>query len=180
MFQLPPLPYAHDALEPAIGAGKSLEALIEDAAGRADRKLFDNAAQAWNHAFLWESMAPAATQPQGALVDAIARSFGDLARLRTEFVAKGLAQFGSGWVWLVADGGRLEVVATHDAGVPWLDGSCVPLLVCDVWEHAYYLDYRNERDRYLGAWFDRLANWQFAARQLAGGAARYRFPMPAD
>jgi superoxide dismutase, Fe-Mn family len=205
MHYLPPLPYALDALEPAIGAetlrihhGKHhakyvqlvnelatadkrpLEALIADAAGRADRKLFNNAAQAWNHAFFWESMAPASTPPPGNLADAIARSFGDLARLRSEFVAKGLAQFGSGWVWLVAAAGDLQVVTTHDAGLPWLDGSCVPLLVCDVWEHAYYLDYRNERDRFLGTWFDQLANWNFAAGQLAGGPARYRFPLPTD
>ena len=78
--------------------------------------------------------------------------------LRKEFIFRGAAQFGSGWVWLVADGGMLEVVSTHDADAPWLRGSCVPLLVCDVWEHAYYLDYRNERDRYLGAWFDRLVD----------------------
>jgi Fe-Mn family superoxide dismutase len=166
--------------ELAAGTERPLESLIEDAAVRADRKLFNNAAQAWNHAFFWESMTPAGTPPQGALADAIARSFGDLARLRAEFVARGLAQFGSGWVWLVAAAGTMQVVTTHDAGVPWLDDSCVPLLVCDVWEHAYYLDYRNERDRFLGAWFDRLANWNFASRQLAGGAARYRFPMPGD
>lgn len=201
MIHLPALPYAIDALEPVLGAetvrihhgrhharyvqlvnelapgaADPLEALIADSHGRADRKLFNNAAQAWNHAFFWESMSPAATQPAGALADAVAAAFGDLAGLRRQFIAQGLAQFGSGWVWLVADAGRLQVVATHDADVPWLVAARVPLLVCDVWEHAYYLDYRNERDRFLGAWFDRLANWEFAARQLAGGSGRYRFP----
>ncbi|MFO1502982.1 MAG: superoxide dismutase [Steroidobacteraceae bacterium] len=203
MFKLPPLPYPDSALEPVLGAEtlrihhgrhharyvqvvnemadgatRSLEALIEDALARADAKLFNNAAQAWNHAFFWESMTPASAPPAGALADAIGGAFGDLAGLRRQFITKGSAQFGSGWVWLVADGGTLEVVTTHDADVPWLAGARVPLLVCDVWEHAYYLDYRNERDRYLGAWFDRLANWSFAARQLGPASGRYRFPPP--
>lgn len=204
MYVLPPLPYSHDALAPVIGeptmkthhgkhhqryvtvinemAGKDvlpLEQLIAQAHERKDAKLFNNAAQAWNHAFFWESMQPAPEGPSGELLQAIGAAFGGLDGLREEFVSKGAAQFGSGWVWLVAEAGTLKVVTTHDAGLPWLGSQLVPLLVCDVWEHAYYLDYRNERDRFLGEFFDKLANWSFAARQFAGGAARYRYPLPA-
>jgi Fe-Mn family superoxide dismutase len=201
MYTLPPLPYAHSALEPLIGTltlqthhGKhhqryvtvmnevagtsplSLEDLIADAKKRSDTKLFNNAAQAWNHAFFWESMTPNYAAPAGAVQAAIDAAFGNLEGLKKEFVTKGVGQFGSGWVWLVANDGKLQVVTTHDADLPWLGTSAVPLLVCDVWEHAYYLDYRNERDRFLGTWFDKLANWNFAAKQLAGGAGRYRYP----
>lgn len=203
MYVLPPLPYSHDALAPVIGeltmkthhgkhhqryvtvinemAGKGalpLEQLIAQAHEREDAKLFNNAAQAWNHAFFWESMQPAPEAPAGELLQAIGAAFGGLDGLRKEFVAKGAAQFGSGWVWLVSDAGTIQVVTTHDAGLPWLNSKLVPLLVCDVWEHAYYLDYRNERDRFLGAFFDKLGNWSFAAQQFAGGTARYRYPQP--
>jgi Fe-Mn family superoxide dismutase len=94
-------------------------------------------------------------------------------------VSTGAAHFGSGWVWLVVSKGRLEVMSTHDAELPWLRGE-MPLLVCDVWEHAYYLDYKNERDRFLGAWFDQLANWEFADGQHAAamrGDVGYRYPL---
>jgi Fe-Mn family superoxide dismutase len=202
MYSLPPLPYAHDALQPVIGeltmqthhgkhharyvnvtneiVGNSTQAL-EDVVRKAhqgnEAKLFNNAAQAWNHAFFWESMTPSPAAPAGALLAAIDGAFGSLEGLKKEFVAKGAAQFGSGWAWLVSQGGKLAVTTTHDAGVPWLADGVVPLLVCDVWEHAYYLDYRNERDRFLSTWFDKLANWGFAAKQLAG--ERYHFPKPA-
>jgi superoxide dismutase, Fe-Mn family len=204
MYPLPPLPYAHDALEPVIGtvtmqthhgkhhqryvtvmnenAGDSrlpLEELIADAKKRGDNKLFNNAAQAWNHAFFWESMTPESTAPAGALKEAISEAFGGLEGLKKEFVTTGVAQFGSGWTWLLVNDGKLQVATSHDADLPWLGSSAVPMLVCDVWEHAYYLDYRNERDRFLGTWFDKLANWDFAAKQLAGGAGRYRHPAPA-
>lgn len=204
MYRLPPLPYELDALAPVIGAetmrthhGKHharyvevvndiagaatppLEDLVAEARRRGDSKLFNNAAQAWNHAFFWESMTPKPAAPAGELARAIDSSFGGHARLRQEFVAKGSAQFGSGWVWLIAAGGKLEVVTSHDADQPWLGTLGVPLLLCDVWEHAYYLDYKNERGRFLEAWFDKLANWSFAAAQLAGGAGRFRYPPPA-
>jgi superoxide dismutase, Fe-Mn family len=203
MYVLPPLPYAHDALEPVIGSvtmqihhGKhhqryvtvmngmvgdsmlSLEELITDAKRRGDTKLFNNAAQAWNHAFFWESMAPQPVAPAGALKEAIHGAFGSLEGLRKEFVAKGAAQFGSGWIWLVACDNGLQVVTTHDADLPWVGTSAVPVLLCDVWEHAYYLDYRSERGRFLCTWFDKLANWDYAAKQLSGGAGRYRYPAP--
>lgn len=206
MYVLPPLPYAADALHPVIGsetvqthhgkhfaryvsvvnellgeaAGRRpLEDVIADAHARGERKLFNNAAQAFNHAFYFESMTPASAPPQGPLASAIDSTFGNLAALEDRFVAEGAAHFGSGWVWLVASKAGLEVVSTHDAAVPWLDGGATPLLVCDVWEHAYYLDYKNERDRYLRTWFERLANWSFAAAQYAAatqGGTPYRYP----
>jgi Fe-Mn family superoxide dismutase len=209
MYVLPPLPYAVAALEPMIGAetlqthhgkhharyvrvvndvlGESagtrpLEEVIADARARGDRKLFNNAAQAWNHAFFWESMAPAATQPRARLREAIDAAFGSAPALQDRFVAEGAAHFGSGWVWLIAAPSGLEVVSSHDAEQPWQTADRVPLLVCDLWEHAYYLDYKNERDRFLRTWFERLANWEFAAEQYAAaksGGKVYRYPQAA-
>lgn len=206
MYSLPSLPYAEDALAPVIGAetlrthhGKHharyvtvmnelagassaetpLERLIADAHARGDRKLFNNAAQAWNHAFYWESMAPAASAPGGELKSAIEAAFGSFDGFAQKFLAEGGAHFGSGWAWLLAVDGRLEVVSSHDADQPWLGGSGVPLLVCDVWEHAYYLDYKNDRAQYLKSWLERLANWTFAAAQYEAavrGAAGFRYP----
>jgi superoxide dismutase, Fe-Mn family len=207
MYLLPPLPYDADALRPVIGAetmqthhgkhharyvrvvnellgeaagARPLEDVIAEANESGDRKLFNNAAQTWNHAFFWESMAPNATEPAAQLKDAIHSTFGDLAALKELFVAEGAAHFGSGWVWLLAAKGKLEVVSTHDAEQPWLDSVGTPLLVCDLWEHAYYLDYKNERDRFLRAWFDGLANWDFAAAEHAAalrGDVGYRYPL---
>jgi len=210
MYSLPPLPYTPEALAPVIGAetmkthhgkhharyvhvvnellgdtagGRPLEDVIAGAHERSDRKLFNHAAQAWNHAFFWESMSPRATAAAGPLQDAIASSYGHFGALKDLFVAEGAAHFGSGWVWLVSSKGKLEVLATHDAGLPWLERGGTPLLVCDVWEHAYYLDYKNERDRFLRSWIDRLANWDFAAAQHAAefrGSSGYRYPLAAN
>lgn len=210
MFTLPDLPYGPDALSPVISAetlrfhhGKhhktyvdtlnrllgeaaatpdSLEAVVRDAAGDAARvKLFNNAAQAWNHGFFWEVMAPDGGAPGEALAPAIARKFGDLAGLRTAFVEAGVGHFGSGWVWLLADGDRLEIITTHDAGNPLTLGAAVPLTVCDLWEHAYYLDHQNDRKGFLEAWFDRLLNWTFADAQFDaahGRGAAWAYPAP--
>jgi Fe-Mn family superoxide dismutase len=210
MYLLPPLPYSLDALRPVFGeetmsthhgkhharyvnvvndllgdgAGtRLLENVIAEAHERGERKLFNNAAQAWNHAFFWESMTPRASEVAGPLRDAIEARYGSLGALKDLFVAEGAAHFGSGWVWLVASKGKLEIVSTHDAEQPWLTGGGTPLLVCDLWEHAYYLDYKNERDRFLRAWFDRLANWDFAAAQHAAalhGDAGFRYPLAAN
>jgi Fe-Mn family superoxide dismutase len=207
MYLLPPLPYDADALRPVVGTetmqthhgkhharyvhvvnellGESagtrpLEDVIADADERGNRKLFNNAAQAWNHAFFWESMAPVATAPAASLKDTINARYGDLGALKSLCVAEGAAHFGSGWVWLIAQHDELEVVSTHDAEQPWLASGGTPLLVCDLWEHAYYLDYKNERERFLRAWFDRLANWDFATAQHAAalrGGAGYRYPV---
>lgn len=189
-YKLPALPYAGDALEPAISAetlglhhGKHhqtyvtklnaaleekeqppLEDLIETATGG----VFNNAAQIWNHTFYWHSMAPGGGgEPTGAIKAAIDESFGDFATFKAEFSSKAALHFGSGWVWLVrGDDGKLTIHESHDAGNPLRDGAGLPLLTCDVWEHAYYVDRRNVRPDYVEAWWSRV-NWDFANETLA-------------
>lgn len=204
MYSLPELPYAYEALEPTVSANTlhfhhdkhhaayvtalngllngddqgSLEAVIKAAA---PGKIFNNAAQAWNHAFFWHAMSPTKTAPGADLAAAIAEAFGDLAALKTAFVTEGIGHFASGWVWLVAEGGKLKVISTHDAATTVTQAGVTPLLVCDVWEHAYYLDHQNNRKGFLEAWFDGLANWtladaQFAAAKGAGQAWAYPAP----
>lgn len=210
MFQLPELPYDYDSLEPVVSAetmkfhhdkhhGKYVEntnRLLDEAAEsprdlesvvrRTDQKperikLFDNAAQAWNHTFFWTCMSPAKGGPQGALASAIERSFGTLTNLKQAFVGEGVGHFGSGWVWLAAQARTLKVFSTHDADDALTQMGTVPLLVCDLWEHAYYLDHQNDRAGYLSAWFDNLANWDFAADQFLaaqGMKTAWRHPLP--
>jgi Fe-Mn family superoxide dismutase len=187
-FPLPPLPYAEDALAPVISAetlrlhhGKhhrkyvdtmnqllekeqlratSLEEVVRQAKG----KLFNNAAQAWNHDFYWNSLSPKRQRPAGALLHRLEKDFGSYDGFAGELAAAANGQFGSGWAWLVERDGRLEVTATGNADTPMAQGiKC--LLTVDVWEHAYYVDYRNERERYVSAVLDRL-NWEFAERNL--------------
>jgi Fe-Mn family superoxide dismutase len=188
-FDLPPLPYAEDALEPVISAetlrlhhGKhqrkyvdtmnelmrkepvrssSLEEVVRSAKG----KLFNNAAQAWNHDFYWHSLAPKKTRPSAALLRRIESDFGSYERFADEFAAAAAAQFGSGWAWLIEDGGRLAITTTANADTPMAHGKKC-LLTLDVWEHAYYVDYRNERERYLSAVIGERLNWAFAERNL--------------
>lgn len=196
-FALPPLPYDEDALEPMISAktigfhyGKHhktyvetlnkliaetefedqpLEMIIKRTAGKPDQAhLFNNAAQAWNHAFYWQSLTPkSGGAPTGKLADKIKRSFGSYDRLKKEFSDAAVAQFGSGWAWLVveADAHALKIVKTGNAEVPFTNGQ-VPLLTIDVWEHAYYLDYQNRRAEYAKAVIDKLLNWEFASRNF--------------
>lgn len=210
MFILPELPYAADALEPVISArtlgfhhGKHHKAYVDTLnrllgeAGRsaaaledvvratacepADRKLFNNAAQAWNHAFFWACMSPERQAPDGDLLSEIGRAFGGLDGLKAAFVDEGVGHFASGWVWLVADDGALKVISTHDADDTLTRDGMVPLLVCDLWEHAYYLDHQNNRKGFLEAWFDTLPNWTRAAAQLAsarGQGEPWRYPAP--
>jgi Fe-Mn family superoxide dismutase len=206
MFTLPDLPYGYEALQPTMssetlhlhhdkhhgryftvtndilkdrGNVGSLEDVVVKAAKDGEKKLFNNAAQAWNHSFFWNSMTPNKGQPDGDLAQAIAAAFGGLEGLKTKFVEEGGAHFGSGWVWLAADkSGALSIVQTHD-GENLLTRDLTPLLVCDLWEHAYYVDYRNDRAAFLKAWFDALPNWAFAARQLAaakGQGAAWKHP----
>jgi len=205
MFSLPPLPYDYEALEPVISAdtlhyhhdkhhktyvdtlnklladdGKSADTL-EEVVRTAEGKLFNNAAQAWNHAFFWESMTSDKSAPSGDLARAI-DAFGGMAELRKKFVEEGAGHFASGWVWIIADGSVLKVVSTHDADTPIRRGE-KPILVCDVWEHAYYLDYQNDRKVFLEAWFDRMANWRFAEKQLRaalGSGEPFRYPAAED
>ena len=196
MIELTPLPYGYDALEPlmcaetlhlhhdkhhatyvkkanelaaAAGLGDlQVEEMVIEAKAKGEKKLYNNAAQIWNHGFFWESMTGDYAAPQGELETAITRVFGDLVSLKTKFVDEGKNHFGSGWVWLAAAGSDLKVLSTHDADDLLTDQGLTPLLVCDLWEHAYYLDHKNDREAFLNAWFDRLANWKFAGEQLAG------------
>ena len=189
-FELPPLPYAKDALAPHMSAetltyhhdkhfkayvdkaqalaekltitASSLEELVR---GAENQDLFNNAAQAWNHDFFFKCLAPGAGgKPDGAIGIAIDRDFGSFDVFRKSFRDAAMAQFGSGWAWLVLDGGKLKVVTTSNAETPLSDDQR-PILVCDVWEHAYYIDHRNERAKYLDAFLDHLANWKFASAE---------------
>jgi Fe-Mn family superoxide dismutase len=193
MFTLPDLPYGYDALQPTMSSetlhlhhdkhharyftvmneiladkpdAGSLEDVVIKAAHDGQKKLFNNAAQAWNHTFFWNSMTADKAAPSGALLEAITASFGGIEGLKTKFCDEGAAHFGSGWVWLAADkAGALSVVQSHD-GENLLGKDLTPLLVCDLWEHAYYVDYKNDRASFLKAWFDALPNWALAASQL--------------
>jgi Fe-Mn family superoxide dismutase len=203
MFRLPELPYAYDALAPTISSRtlhfhhdkhhktyvETLNTLLDEAGeapadlesviAGASGKLFNNAAQAWNHAFFWNAMSPERQSPQGELSGALERAFGSLEKLKEAFVKEGAGHFASGWVWLVAEGRNLKIVSTHDAGDKAIVTALTPLLVCDLWEHAYYLDYQNDRKAYLEAWFDTLPNWAFAAQQWAaaqGEGRAWRYP----
>ncbi len=191
-FALPPLPYSEDALEPVISArtvaihhgkhhktyvdtlnelvagtpfeSQSLEAIIKATAGKHDQaKIFHNAAQAWNHAFYWRCLKPSGGGlPGGVFGERLASAFGSYDQFRKDFSEAAVEQFGSGWAWLVDEGGKLKIVATSDADVPFVNGQ-TPILTIDVWEHAYYLDYQNRRVDHVNAVIDRLLDWQFAA-----------------
>ncbi len=191
---LPPLPYAEDALAPVISAitlqthhGKhhkayvdktnaaiedsdhanaSLEQIIAAAQANGDTSLFNNAAQSWNHAFYWNSLSPETSAPTGNLASAIEASFGSLEALKAELLAQGTAHFASGWVWLLARGGSLGVEQTHDAAT-FATGDAKPVLVIDLWEHAYYLDHKNVRPEYLKGVIEKHLNWEFAAENFS-------------
>lgn len=140
----------------------SLEEIIKE---ESSGGIFNNAAQIWNHTFYWNSLSPkGGNQPQGGLAQAIEKSFGSLENFKQEFSKKALGQFGSGWAWLVKDGNDLKVSSTRNAETP-LTSSQTPLLTCDVWEHAYYLDYQNARNKYIEAFWN-LVNWEFATKNL--------------
>jgi Fe-Mn family superoxide dismutase len=189
-FTLPPLPYALDALEPHLSRetlelhhGKHhqtyVDKLNELVEGSSDADLdkvileaekgpvFNNAAQHWNHSFYWQCMAPdGGGTPEGELAEAIDREFGSFGALSEKLHEAGATHFGSGWAWLVHDGSKLLVTSTHDADLP-LAHSQRALLTIDVWEHAYYVDYRNKRPDYLTAFLDHLVNWDFVAKNLS-------------
>ena len=192
---LPSLPYKDDALDPVISArtisfhyGKHhkgyvdnlnklvagtkfanlpLEKIIAETTGKADKTaIFNNAAQAWNHAFYWRSLRPkGGGEPSAVLKQKIEASFGSLDACKKELATMAMAQFGSGWAWLVLDGDKIRVVKTGNADTPMTTG-IKPLLTIDVWEHAYYLDYQNQRAVYVDAVLDKLINWDFAAENL--------------
>jgi Fe-Mn family superoxide dismutase len=146
----------------------SLEEIVKATAGQADKKgLFNNAAQVWNHTFYWKSLSPkGGGQPTGKLLDKVKADFGDFAKLKEELAKAAVTQFGSGWAWLVVDGGKLKVEQTPNAENPLSSPGKKPLLTIDVWEHAYYVDYRNRRPDYVNAVLDKLINWEFAAQNL--------------
>jgi len=192
---LPELPYAKDALEPHISsktldfhhgkhhnayvtnlnkmiegtdlAGLDLESIIKKVAGDSSKAgIFNNAAQVWNHTFYWHCMKPSGGgEPKGALMDKIKADFGGFDKFKEEFKNAAATQFGSGWAWLVEEGGKLKVVKTANADLPLAHGQKA-LLTCDVWEHAYYLDFQNRRPDYVGVFLDNLVNWDFVASNL--------------
>ncbi|WP_339746712.1 superoxide dismutase [uncultured Maricaulis sp.] len=196
-FTLPDLPYSRDALAPHISAetldihhgkhhaayvtnlnkmldghelaGKALEDVVKATAGQADKAgIFNNAAQVWNHTFYWQSMRPnGGGAPKGELAKLIDRDFGSLDAFKTAFAAAGATQFGSGWAWLVAKDGKLEIRKTANAETPVTEAGVTPLLTMDVWEHAYYVDFRNRRPDYIATFLAHLVNWEFAAANLA-------------
>lgn len=148
-------------------AAMSLKDVVRAANEADDTDVYNNAAQVLNHDFLWHSLSPdGGGKPRGDIGDAIKESFGGTDEFRDAFVRAATSQFGSGWAWLVADGGRLEVVNTANADNPMLDGK-TPLITLDVWEHAYYLDYQDDRGTFVDTFLDHLVNWQFANRNLA-------------
>jgi superoxide dismutase, Fe-Mn family len=194
---LPALPYEQSALQPVISAntlgfhyGKHhktyvdtlnkliagtefsdmpLEKIVRATAGQADQTaIFHNAAQAWNHTFYWRSLKPSGGgEPPAVLKKLMESSFGSVDACKKELSQAAVEEFGSGWAWLVLDGGKLKISKTGNADTP-LTQSSKPLLTIDVWEHAYYLDYQNRRVDYVKALIDKLANWQFAAENLGG------------
>jgi Fe-Mn family superoxide dismutase len=149
-------------------ATASLEDIVKATAGKPDKKgLFNNAAQVWNHSFYWKSLSPkGGGQPAGKLLDMVKSDFGDFAKFKEELAKAAVTQFGSGWAWVVAEGGKLKVLQTPNAETPLTNPAQKALVAIDVWEHAYYVDYRNRRPDYVTAVLDKLINWEFAAANL--------------
>jgi superoxide dismutase, Fe-Mn family len=196
-FKLKPLPYAQEALEPHISAatlhvhheghhktyleklqklieGTPLESLplIDVLLQTKDKSIRENAAQAWNHDFYWQSMMPdGGGKPTGALLTAITRSFGSFDQFSEKFTEEAAEHFGSGWVWLIAKGDKVEVITTHDGDTP-VKHHQMPLLTCDLWEHAYYLDYKNNRPQYIAAFLNNVASWKFASDNFRVGKSQ--------
>jgi Fe-Mn family superoxide dismutase len=189
-FELPPLPYSQDALAPHISAetleyhygkhhqtyvtnlnklveGTEFEqASLEDVIMKSDGGLFNNSAQVWNHTFYWNSMRPdGGGAPDGAVAEAIDSAFGSYDDFRAKFAEAATTQFGSGWAWLVDSGSGLEIMKTSNADLPMKHGAKA-LLTIDVWEHAYYIDFRNARPNYITTFLDSLVNWDFAAANM--------------
>src|SRR5665811_292760 len=191
MIQLPPLPFAKDALSPHISAetleyhyGKHHQAYVNnlnqlipgtkyenlplaDIVRSSEGKIFNNAAQVCNHTFYWNCLSPqGGGSPEGLLLEALERDFGSYEAFREAFVKAATTLFGSGWTWLVLNGEKLEITQTANADLPLRHGR-IPLFTVDVWEHAYYVDYRNERPRYVNSLLEELANWRFVEENLS-------------
>jgi len=200
-FELPDLPFAKDALAPHMSAetldfhhgkhhrayvdktndlaakagldGKSLVEVVRAAKDKGDTKLFNNAAQLWNHSFFWQCLAPATGQkPPADLARMIERDFDSVETLLAKLTTESTEHFSNGWGWLVLERGKLKVTSLHDADTPLVHG-LTPLFTLDVWEHAYYIDYRNERPKFADAVLKNIVNWEFVAQNLDGkGAGR--------
>jgi len=195
-FTLPDLPFAKDALAPHMSAetldyhhgkhhkayvdktngliegtdlaGASLVEVIKAAKEKGDKGLFNNSAQIWNHSFFWQCLAPeGSTRPSGKLRDLINDGFGGEQALLDKLATESVNHFASGWGWLVLNNGKLEVTSLHDADTPAVHG-LTPLLTIDVWEHAYYIDYRNERPKFVKSVLENIINWDFVAQNLDG------------
>ena len=201
-FQLPDLPFAKDSLAPHMSAetldfhhgkhhkayvsktneliegdsslsGASLVQVVRDANRSENRKLFNNAAQLWNHSFFWQCLAPAQRQqPDGKLAHLIGDAFGGAEAMLKKLEEEAVNHFASGWAWLVLDRGTLRITSLHDADTPLVHDGMVPLLTLDVWEHAYYIDYRNERPKFASAVLENIVNWDFVAQNLDGNGAQ--------
>lgn len=198
-IELPPLPYEPHELEPHVSAdtlgfhhGKhhkayvdrtnqliagtdlenaDLETIIVRAREKGEQTLLNQSGQVWNHSFFWRCMTPEKLQPEGQLAELIQRDFGGLDAFKDAFKKEGVGHFASGWAWLVLKDGKLVVTSYHDGDSP-VGRGVTPLLTCDVWEHAYYLDYQNDRGGFLDAFLNNLVNWKFAARQLEQASAQ--------
>ena len=198
-FELPPLPYAKDALAPHMSAetlefhhgkhhkayvdktngfivdkgleGRKLTEVIAHAKETGDKGLFNNSAQIWNHSFFWQCLTPQAAAPSAALQKLIDEAFGSTEDLLTKLKDESVGHFASGWGWLVLKDDKLAVTSLHDADTPLVHEGIKPLLTLDVWEHAYYVDYRNARPVYLDAVLKNLINWEFVEQNLDGKGA---------
>ena len=196
-FQLPELPYPKDALAPHVSAetlefhwgkhhrayvtktngfieekpdlqGASLVDVIKSAKQAGDNKLFNNSAQLWNHSFFWQCLSPEKQQPGGRLAELVNDAFGGTEQMLQELGDEAVNHFSNGWAWLVLDRDQLKITSLHDADTPLVHDGMVPLFTLDVWEHAYYIDYRNERPKFVTSVLSNIVNWDFVAQNLDG------------
>ena len=196
-FQLPELPYAQDALAPHMSAetleyhwgkhhrtyvtktndmlgakpdlaGASLVEVIRAARDSDDKKLFNNSAQLWNHSFYWQCLSPEKQQPSGRLAQLIEDDFGGVESMLQKLADEAVNHFSNGWAWLILDRDQLKITSLHDADTPLVHDGMIPLFTLDVWEHAYYIDYRNERPRFASSVLANIVNWDFVAQNLDG------------
>ena len=199
-FQLPDLPFAKDALTPHMSAetlefhhgkhhaayikktneliegkadlsGASLTDVIKKAGEGGDKKLFNNSAQIWNHSFFWQCLSPEGRKPSGKLLELIEQSFGGVDPMLQKLGDEAVNHFASGWAWLVLDRDQLKSTSLHDADTPVAHDGMIPLFTLDVWEHAYYIDYRNERPKFVSSVLSNIVNWDFVAENLDGRGA---------
>ena len=207
-FELPQLPFAKDALAPHMSAetlefhhgkhhaayvkktnelvqddslsGASLVEVVRAARQQGNAKLFNNAAQLWNHSFFWQCLAPAQGQkPSGKLRQLIDDGFGDVEAMLQKLADEAANHFSNGWAWLLLDRDRLKIASLHDADTPLVHAGMVPLFTLDVWEHAYYIDYRNERPKFAASVLGNIVNWEFVAKNLDGNGADRADQQPA-